>query len=120
MNPMDWPDISVYHEGTRRSKEIRKSLSRVEGSKSSSLFQARDGSFWILDSKGKSPVRHLIRVADPETWKKLDRSALEKAYLLEARGGVSAEICVWAGCSNRRLKESAFCLDYTFEVGVRE
>jgi len=47
-------------------------------------------------------------------------SPLERALLLDRRGGVGEERCVRQDCAQLVLKGLAFCLDHTFERGVRK
>jgi hypothetical protein len=79
-----------------------------------------DGSHWRLGADEKYEQRFLVRIDDLAIWSTFDSSPLEKALLLERRGGLSHEVCIQQGCNERTLKGSAFCLNHTFERGVRK
>lgn len=77
-----------------------------------------DGSYWRLDAGDKYQQRFLIRIDEPSAWATFDSRPLEKALLLEARGGLTDAACLRLGCALPALKRSAFCVDHTYERGV--
>ena len=79
-----------------------------------------DGSLWRLDAPDKYQTRYLVRISRQEGWASVDTTQLEKDLLIRNRGGLSAEVCRFRNCPNLAILESAFCVDHTYEMGVRE
>ena len=77
-----------------------------------------DGTFWRLAVEGKFEQRFLVRIDDLTNWSMFDSGPLEKALLLHQRGGLTDEVCIQQGCSERTIQRSAFCLNHTFLSGV--
>ena len=121
MTPSDWPAIDYFHENTARARARLSQLEEVAHSDWHVLYRRMtDGSLWRLEREDRLQQRFLVRVEEQATWKDLDSSAMEKDLLLTTRGGVSRDKCVVAGCQERALLLSAFCLEHTYERGVRK
>lgn len=82
--------------------------------------RVEDGTHWRLDADDKFQQRYLVRIDDIQNWAAFDSSELEKQLLVESRGGLGSEQCICAGCSDPVLLGSAFCLNHTYERGVRK
>jgi hypothetical protein len=115
-----WPDIDYFHFGTAAAQARLQALELVERHGWYSLYQRRsDGSYWRLDQEDKYQGSYIVRISIPETWRTFDATHLEKQLLLAQRGGLAAERCLVAGCASTAIRKSAFCLDHTYERGVR-
>jgi len=79
-----------------------------------------DDTHWRLDADDKYQQRFLVRIDELASWHTYDSSPLEKALLLDRRRGVGEERCLRQDCAQLVLKGLAFCLDHTFERGVRK
>ena len=121
MSTKNWPDISYFHEGRKFEKEVKSDLEIIERKNWKILCRAKsDGSYWILDETDKYQTRFLVRLPCPENWSEFDTVELEKNLLLESRGGLSGDNCLWKQCGQKALIGSAYCLDHTYEAGTRE
>lgn len=116
-----WACISYFNAGTARARQCMAELEFVERANWFELYRRKaDGSHWRLDADDKYQQGFLVQIESLEGWATFDASPLEKALLLEHRGGYADEVCVQQGCNGRTLRGSAYCLDHTFEHGVRK
>ena len=116
-----WPDIDYYHAGNATARDRLEALELVEQHGWYELYRNKeDGSYWRLDRGDKYQERFIVRIAEPGTWQTFDATELEKQLLLTHRGGLRTERCIVAGCKSTVLQKSAFCLDHTYERGVRK
>lgn len=116
----DWPDILYYHDGSRTADIVQATFREIDRTEWYVLYRGPDGSYWRLDVWAKYQTRFLVRLKQREGWLEFDSTSLEKWLLLSNRGGCSDEKCRQAGCDLYALNGSAFCLDHTYEMGVRE
>ncbi|WP_018230335.1 hypothetical protein [Methyloversatilis universalis] len=82
--------------------------------------RVEDGTHWRLDAEDKFQQRYLVQIDELGGWESFDSSALEKQLLLESRTGLGSDECICAGCVSLALLGSAFCLNHTYERGVRK
>jgi hypothetical protein len=119
--PRTWPTISYFNSGTAAAREVMVELELHDRKNWYELYRRiEDGTHWRLDAEDKFQQRYLVQIDDTGSWDSFDSSALEKELLLERRGGVGADECICAGCSAPVLLGSAFCLNHTYERGVRK
>jgi hypothetical protein len=71
---------------------------------------------WQIDEYDKYQAGLAIKVAEPGAWLTFDDRPVRKEYLIQRRGGLGTERCIWAGCSNTVLKDSAHCPDHAYEI----
>jgi hypothetical protein len=117
----DWPAISYFHSGTAFAQRALAQLEFLDRADWYELYRHKiDGTHWRLEAADKYQQRFLVRIDDIGNWKTYDSSPLEKGLLLESRGGLSSEACMWRHCGAPSLKGSAYCLDHTYEKGVRK
>ena len=118
---LQWPTISYFHEGRRESKQKLAALEFIQHGETANLYRHKHtGEFWRLDSREKFDTRYLTRVPGEQRWQEYDATEAEKALLFKHRGGEATDRCRWSGCASNAIKGSAFCLDHTFQMGVRE
>ena len=116
-----WPRASYFNSGTAEARQRMSELELVDRANWYELYRHKsDGSHWRLDADDKYQQRFLVQIEDLANWSTFDSSSLEKALLLGRRGGLSEDTCIQQGCNERMLKGSAFCLNHTFERGVRK
>jgi len=119
--PPPWPRASYFNSGTAEARQRMAELELVDRANWYELyFRKADGTHWRLDADDKYQQRFLVQIDDLANWSAFDSGPLEKSLLLERRGGLSEEACLQLGCGERSLKGSAFCLNHTFERGVRK
>ena len=99
MTDLDFVDRAGWHELYRRKS---------------------DGSLWRLGCDDKYQQRFLVCVEGVENWVDFDSRSLEEQLLLQHRGGLGLEKCISLGCENPELLGSDFCLNHTYEQGVRK
>lgn len=116
-----WPVVSYFHSGTAFAQHVLAQLEILDRAEWYELYRHKgDGTHWRLETEDKYQQRFLVRIDDIEKWKSFDSSPLEKGLLLESRGGLSSETCMWQRCDAPCLNGSAYCLDHTYEKGVRK
>lgn len=78
------------------------------------------GQWWRVDTADKYSVDLAIKVTDAQAWTADDDRSVRIEYLTQSYGGEDAHRCVWAGCSNPRLKGVAMCAEHLYDrMGVR-
>jgi len=116
-----WPKAAYFNSGTAAARKFLAELSFVARDGWYELYQRKcDGSYWRLDADDKYQQRYLISIENLDSWQSFDASPLEKLLLLQGRGGLSTERCRWKSCQEFALIGSAFCVDHTYEMGVRK
>ncbi len=117
---VSWPAASYFDAATSVAQARLSQLELIDRANWCELYRHKlDGSFWRLDAADKYQQRFLVRIADETNWANFDASALEKALLLAERGGFGTSTCIRQGCSAPTLQRSAFCLEHSYEQGLR-
>lgn len=75
---------------------------------------------WAIDEWDKYVDQFAIKISSIDSWQNFDRSVLGKLYLIKSRGGLTNEKCIWAGCTGKRVKGVAHCVDHLYKTGVRK
>src|ERR1022692_2507556 len=78
------------------------------------------GQYWRVDEWDKFHTQFAVKINDPAHWQEYDDLPLRKKFLLESRGGITNEKCIWQGCTNNRVKGVVLCIDHLFQTGARE
>lgn len=79
------------------------------------------GTHWRIDVADKGEGRYAWKVgAFRPDWAVPDFPELEKALLLQRRGGETAEKCAWLGCERRKVRGVAYCIDHLYATGARK
>ena len=73
---------------------------------------------WALDEWDKGHDQVASRVKDPSKWN-VESEDMRKHLLLESRGGLTDERCVWQDCQGNQVKGVAYCLDHLYATGAR-
>ena len=116
-----WRRASYFNSGTAAARNVMLELELVDRKIWHELYcRPDDGTHWRLDAEDKFQQRYLVQIEDRAGWESFDSSELEKQLLLESRGGLGSEACSCAGCSASVLLASAFCLNHTYDRGVRK
>ena len=74
---------------------------------------------WKVDEWDKYQISYAVKVPTKENWEDFDSENLIKQAMIENRGGLIHEKCMWAGCSINRVKGSAYCVNHLYEGGTR-
>jgi len=120
MENFDYPKLpdQFYCEGDFIN--FKKSLIFVESGDWVSLYKCPAGStYWAIDKWDKYSHQVASRVVDINNW----QSATEKqrkVLLLQSRGGLANETCMWANCDKKCVKGSAYCIDHLYATGARK
>jgi hypothetical protein len=78
------------------------------------------GQLWRLDEWDKYQTRFAVRIPSFDGWEAFDATPLQKAFLVQARGGLTGATCIWAGCGKLQVKGVVYCADHLFQTGARE
>lgn len=114
--------VYTYFDPVRGiSQKLRPFTERVTTSKWRELFCCEIcGTFWRVDIAGKFRQQFVWKVGEyREDWAIMDFVNQEKELLLQRRGGEIDEVCIWAGCGKKRVKNNAFCIDHLYAAGFR-
>jgi hypothetical protein len=75
---------------------------------------------WAIDEWDKYQSQFAFKMTVLEGWQKVNLTPMRKQHLIESRGGLTEEKCVWSGCNGRRVQGVAYCVDHLYETGARE
>lgn len=76
--------------------------------------------YWRVDEWDKYRTQFAIKLKTAESWEQIDTVPMQKAFLLESRGGTTQEECMWSNCPKNRVKGVAYCVDHLYETGARK
>jgi hypothetical protein len=74
---------------------------------------------WRVDEWDKYQTQMAVKVPMLEGWQAFDAKPLELQLLIESRGGLSGEPCIWAGCAKAAVKGVVYCAEHLYETGAR-
>ena len=101
--------------------DLLKCLEKIEAGNWVSLFRCREcKQHWRVDDWDKLQIQFAVKISEAIHWQEFDDIPLHKQFLLESRGGLTEEKCIWQGCSNYQVKGVAYCIDHLFQTGARE
>lgn len=78
------------------------------------------GQLWSVDEGDKYQTQLAVRIPKNEGWRELDTTPLRRRYLIQSRGGLTDEKCIWLGCEQRRVRGVVYCVDHLYKIGARE
>jgi hypothetical protein len=83
------------------------------------IFQCLDcGQKWIVDIPDKLQVRRAVRGDNTDEVESRMRDLI-KNRIVNRRGGLEAEDCIWDKCRNKRVKGFSMCVDHLYDAGHR-
>jgi hypothetical protein len=77
------------------------------------------GTLWAVDEWDKYHIQVVSRVSDIGNWDVASEEDRKK-LLLDSRGGLTDEICIWAECGKNRVRGVAYCIDHLYSTGARK
>ena len=81
----------------------------------------RCGQLWSVDKPDGYTRSFAIKMPRREGWREFDTTPLRRQYLVQSRGGLTDENCIWLGCEQRRVRGGVvYCADHLYETGARE
>lgn len=84
------------------------------------LMECQDCSqLWKLDEWDKYQNCYAVKLPTKEGWQQFDSESLIKEKMLENRGGVTNQNCIWANCNLNQVKGSAYCINHLWQTGAR-
>jgi hypothetical protein len=100
---------------------IEKDSDEVESGDWLRLVRCRScGQLWSLDEPDKYRRQFAIKIAKQEGWREFDTTPLRREFLVQSRGGLTDERCIWSGCSGRRVRGVVYCAEHLYQTGARE
>lgn len=75
---------------------------------------------WRVDDMDKDQVCYAVKIPTQENWKEFDVESLIKEKMIENRGGLTQNYCMWTKCDFKKVKGSTFCVNHLWETGSRE
>ena len=76
--------------------------------------------YWRINNLDKFIHQFVIKLSDINDWENKDFSSIEKKFILEYRGGFGEDECMKYGCKNKCVKNTAYCIDHLYELGVKK
>ena len=80
----------------------------------------RCGQLWSVDEWDKYQTQFAVRIPQREGWQEFDTTPLRRQYLIQSRGGLTDERCIWQSCEQRRVRGVVYCADHLYQTGARE
>ena len=74
---------------------------------------------WAIDASDKYQERVASKVDQKTNWHKATDDQ-RKTLLLNARGGITKNECMMAGCNGYAVTGVVFCIDHLYETGARK
>jgi hypothetical protein len=90
------------------SSDLRMILYEVKGTEA----------YWAIDEWDKYGFQIAVRINAKEAWKRINYQFIRERLLEKSRGGIEDTKCIWAGCSNNRVKGVAFCAAHMLQMGA--
>ena len=81
---------------------------------------ANCGQLWRMDEWDKYQVQFVVRIPSGTDWEQFDAAPLQKQFLVQSRGGLSKEQCIWRGCQGKRVNGVVYCVEHLYKTGARE
>jgi hypothetical protein len=75
---------------------------------------------WSVDEWDKYQTQFAVRIPQREGWREFDTTPFRRQYLVQARGGLTPERCIWQGCEQRRVQGVVYCANHLYQTGARE
>lgn len=100
--------------------DFKSNLKRLEVGDWVHLMECRDCSqLWKMDEWDKYQNIYAVKLSSKEGWQQYDNEPLIKEKMLQNRGGLSNQNCIWANCNLKQVKGSAFCINHLWQAGAR-
>src|SRR5262245_57130049 len=75
------------------------------------LYRCRHcGTLWKLDVGDRSDFA--IKIPNVSGWESFDDRPARRQFFVAFHSGEGSEICCWADCGSRALKQMAICVDH--------
>lgn len=74
---------------------------------------------WVVEEWDKYQSIHAAKIGSELNWESFNYQAQIKEKMIENRGGLSESKCLHAGCSNKQVKTSFYCVHHLYETGAR-
>jgi hypothetical protein len=74
---------------------------------------------WRVDDMGKYEAYYAVKIPSQENWKAFDVESLIKEKMIENRGGLTQNYCMWTKCDAKKVKGSTFCVNHLWVTGSR-
>jgi len=81
-------------------------------------LERNDCDFMPASADGRSTTKVpslAIKVPADADWAQFDDRPARIAYLIQSRGGLGPERCLWRDCTNRALKGFAHCPEHVYD-----
>lgn len=74
---------------------------------------------WRVDDMAKYQTCYAVKISTQENWEIFDIESLIKDKMIENRGGLTENYCMWTKCDSKKVKGSTFCVNHLWETGSR-
>ncbi|AHK16283.1 hypothetical protein [Thalassolituus oleivorans] len=73
-----------------------------------------------VDECDKYQTCYAVKIPSRENWEAFDSESLIREQIVQNRGGLTNELCMWSGCDIKQVKGSAYCANHLYSGGARE
>ena len=77
------------------------------------------GQLWRIDKPDRLQEGYAFKLDSEDDWEQVEVKQLSKDLLLQSRGGITEQKCIWKGCTGFQVRGVAFCIDHLYETGAR-
>lgn len=77
------------------------------------------GQLWKVDEWDKYQTLYALKIAHQEFWESADATSLVKDRMVQNRGGLSDDKCMWQHCKLKAVRGSAYCVNHLYDTGAR-
>jgi hypothetical protein len=78
------------------------------------------GQLWSVDEWDKYQRQFAIKIPQQDGWRQYDTTPSRVDFLIQSRGGLTDELCIWTNCKSRRVRGVVYCAKHLFKTGARD
>ena len=75
------------------------------------------GQLWKVNEFEKYQTLYAVKVPNLNDWENVG-NALIKEKIVQDRGVITEQECMYSGCTHQQVKDSAYCIDHLYETGT--
>ena len=105
---------------TNRYSSFTKELDQIDSGDWILLMQCKScKQMYRVDVWDKLQTIYALKITSEENWKTAKSENLIKERIIQNRGGITEDNCVWKDCDEKQVEGSAFCVNHIYSSGVR-
>lgn len=114
-------DYSVLIDITQQHAAFKAKLTLLDIGDWVLLMQCPDcQQLYKVDEWDKYQTCYAVKLPLADNWTAFDSESLIKAQIVKQRGGLSEQLCIYAGCHTQQINGSAYCVDHLYASGTHK